>query len=304
MRRAVALALVAVFALPVTAAAQMPATEVYRGSVPSAGGIALLSVPERVARQDVVAALRRNGCEPTTLALSVQGQLVAYIPGAPEFVNSRFPTSLAAGSALVARCERPRIEVPDEHLLALVTKEHSLPDGYVPESLVVLPADLVVPGSGEHRLTEEALDALERMLAAAREAGHELVVRSAYRSYQEQVATYQHWVLTLGEAEAQRRSATPGHSEHQLGTVVDLTSPTLSWQLESVLGEMPEGRWLARNARRFGFVESYPAGGEEVTGYTYEPWHLRYIGETHAEWLQLGGMTLTEYLTALHEELR
>lgn len=284
-----------------TAYAQEPPNPVFAGSVPDRGGIALIAAREQIEVGLLLEAIRTAGCEPTLLAVATGGVLQLFTPDAPDFVNAAFPRLLTAGRAAIVRCAHPASLVPDAHLLRLVSKDHPLPPNFVPDELTALPPDLVLPGTGQPRLTEETAAALEHLLEAAAEAGHELVVRSAYRSYEEQVVTYDYWVRTLGEEEANRRSARPGHSEHQLGTVVDLTSASVGWELAPEFGATPEGRWLAQHAWTFGFVESYPEGAEAVTGYRYEPWHLRYIGTTHTEWLRLTDLTLTEYLTQLHE---
>lgn len=129
-------------------------------------------------------------------------------------------------------------------------------------------------------LRQEALAQLQAMDAAARGAGIDIIVASAYRSYQQQAQLYQYYVDQNGEAAANRFSAKPGHSEHQLGTTVDLTSASSSYQLTDGYGGTPEGKWVAQNAYRFGFVMSYPEGKEAITGYVYEPWHFRYVGIT------------------------
>ena len=85
------------------------------------------------------------------------------------------------------------------------------------------------------------LAALEQMLDAAAVAGYDIRVVSAYRSYDDQVATYNHWVAALGEAEADRVSAKPGYSEHQLGTTADLGSPDFGWDLTAGFGATPAG---------------------------------------------------------------
>ena len=95
---------------------------------------------------------------------------------------------------------------------------------------------------------------------------------SAYRSYDYQAGLYNRHVEQLGKAAADRVSARPGHSQHQLGTTIDFGSIAAGY------GETPNGRWLAAHAWRFGFSLSYPAGYEEYTGYDYEPWHFRYLG--------------------------
>lgn len=290
--------LLSVAATPSALAQPVPPSVVFVGSVPTRGGMALVSVEGETRAGELVAALRGAGCEPTLIAITTGGRFQIYAPGAPAFANASFPSLLVAGRSAAVRCAPP--EVPDARLLRLVSKEHALPRDFVPGSLVALRPDLVLAGSGSAFLTSEAADALGEMLEAARRAGHDLVVRSAYRSYQEQVVTHAHWTRVLGEAEANRRSAPPGHSEHQLGTVVDLTSAAVGWDLVPEFGTTPEGQWLRRRAHEFGFVQSYPEDAEEITGYRYEPWHLRYIGTLHADWLQHTGLTLIEYLERVH----
>ncbi len=181
-------------------------------------------------------------------------------------------------------------------LLTIVDKEHGLPPAYVPPNLGEIPPEWMAPGFPNRLLRKEAAEALVVMLRAARAEGHELRVRSAYRSYEEQATTFQYWIDQLGEEEARRVSAPPGHSEHQLGTTVDLTSASVGWQLEQPFGQTPEGQWLAAHAHEYGFPLSYPQGAEEITGYTYEPWHFRYIGQDQAvRWAQ-SGLTLVEFL--------
>ena len=96
--------------------------------------------------------------------------------------------------------------------------------------------------------------------------------------------------------QALRQSARPGHSEHQMGTTMDITSPSVGNDLVSAFGDTPEGKWLAANAHTFGFVMSYPPGKEATTGYIYEPWHFRYVGKAEAAAVRASGLTLHEYL--------
>ena len=297
------LGLVAVVGVSAAAAQEAPAEATapeFEGTLPTAGGMVLIASSTQTTPQALVQALVEGGCDVEVLATTRGGSFQLYAPNAPSFANAAFVASFEPGSLALVRCARP--EILDEHLLQLVTKDEALPADFVPDALTLLPDDLVIPGGGAQYLTEETTDALTRLIEAASAAGHEIAVRSAYRSYQEQVFTHDHWVSTLGTEEADRRSARPGHSEHQLGTVVDVTIGSVGWQLEPALGDTPEGRWLKQNAWRFGFVESYPEGEEATTGYRYEPWHLRYIGETHADWMQQTGLTLTEYLTRIDAE--
>jgi D-alanyl-D-alanine carboxypeptidase len=183
----------------------------------------------------------------------------------------------------------------DVTLLTPVDKQHALADDYAPSDLVSIPGDYLVPEFGG-LLRAEASNALVSMLGDAFGAGYDIRARSAYRSYSEQEATFQHWVDTVGYDEAVRISAMPGHSEHQLGTTADVTSADVGWELTEGFGETAAGQWLAANAHLYGYALSYPAGAEAVTGYAYEPWHFRYIGVAEAAAWKASGLTLNVYL--------
>lgn len=120
---------------------------------------------------------------------------------------------------------------------------------------------------------------LAELLRDARAAGLALELQSAYRSYEYQERTFASWVRQEGREAALATSARPGHSEHQLGTAIDLRSAggPAPWSLAD-WGRTPEGAWLAQHAWRYGFVMSYPAGARGSTCYAYEPWHWRWVG--------------------------
>ena len=94
--------------------------------------------------------------------------------------------------------------------------------------------------------------------------------------YQKQL--YDGYVAQMGQDEADKISARPGTSEHQTGLAFDVTLPSGECFLETCLGAMPEGEWIAANAYKYGWIVRYPEGKEDITGYSYEPWHLRYVG--------------------------
>ncbi len=143
------------------------------------------------------------------------------------------------------------------------------------------------PGS----LTKETSDAFERMKADAAKEGISLKIISGYRSYSHQNNLYNNYVKRDGKVAADRYSARPGHSEHQTGLAFDVNS------LEQSFGNTKVGKWLSDNCYKYGFILRYPKGKESVTGYMYEPWHFRYIGEEASKLYNNGSwITLEEYL--------
>ena len=181
-----------------------------------------------------------------------------------------------------------------DYLLALVGKNTLLKSSYVPAGLVPVPSHMRPYYSMQ--LRDVALENLELLFAAAATDGVDLSIRSAYRSYQTQEGLFKDYASRHGEKEANRFSARPGQSEHQLGTTVDFGGT--AHDFSAAFAGTPQGIWLAENAFRFGFALSYPQGQEEVTGYIFEPWHFRYIGlEAALEWKN-SGKTLVEYLEA------
>ncbi len=176
--------------------------------------------------------------------------------------------------------------------LALITKETTLKSDYVPSDLQPIP-----PSMNPYynmQLRKEALDNLKDLFLEAYSDGISLSIRSAYRSYATQKGLFEDYASRYGPEEANRFSAKPGQSEHQLGTTVDFGGTTTDFTAE--FANTDQGQWLAENAHRFGFAMSYPEGMEGVTGYIFEPWHYRYIGIKDAlEW-KMSGMPLNKYL--------
>ncbi|HLZ72562.1 MAG TPA: M15 family metallopeptidase [Dehalococcoidia bacterium] len=193
----------------------------------------------------------------------------------------------------------PQATCAPSDLLRLVDKDHALPDDYLPPDLVNVEPKDASPGSPTVvQLRKEADGALHSMLEAARAQNIFFLAQSAYRSYQYQSQVYQQEVNSVGQAQADRESARPGHSEHQLGLAIDFTTRGLDFDLNQSFAATPEGRWLAQHAAEFGFVLSYPEGKEAQTGYEYEPWHYRYIGTGAAQQFVQSGQTLNQWLTS------
>ncbi|MGY1748472.1 D-alanyl-D-alanine carboxypeptidase family protein [Modestobacter sp. SYSU DS0511] len=153
------------------------------------------------------------------------------------------------------------------------------------------PTDLV-PVGDQYQLRAEAAEAMDAMLAAAADQGLFLSVQSAYRSYDYQVGLFDAQVSRFGEERAEVRVARPGHSEHQTGLAADVGGG--GCDIETCFGTTPEGRWVADHGAEFGYVVRYPDGAQEVTGFKYEPWHVRYVGTALATELQRSGVSTLE----------
>lgn len=177
----------------------------------------------------------------------------------------------------------------------VVTKRRPLdPADYVPGDLVNLTG---IPGGGGQRMRSVAAQALTRMWQDASEAGAPFRVSTAYRPYGFQQSLYQGYVASYGRASADARSARPGFSEHQTGLALDVYE-TQEDHLKESFAATAAGRWLADHAYAYGFILSYPEGKADVTGYTYEPWHLRYVGEDVAGAMRAEGVvTLQEFMS-------
>ena len=152
---------------------------------------------------------------------------------------------------------------------------------YVPPGLV---STANAGTNGGYRVRRLVIADLRAMVSAARRAGVALRVTSAYRSYGAQQALYRHFVALLGAAAGARRAARPGHSEHQLGTALDLANRPGAYA------------WIARNAWRYGFVVSYPPGKRTVSCYRSEPWHVRYVGRSRAAAIHASGLVPRAWL--------
>lgn len=192
--------------------------------------------------------------------------------------------------------------------LLLANKQNPLGESYVPEKLSAIPTDLTLYGK-EIGMETEAAEAAVRLLRALHVEGYtDIVITSGYRSYsyqqslfntylsQEQ-AKHPDWSRERCEQEVLTYSARPGTSEHQTGLCMDLISVD-NVVLDESFAQNPVYAYLQENAHLYGFILRYPKGKEDVTGYTYEPWHYRYVGVSVATYMkEIGGsMTLEEYL--------
>lgn len=132
-------------------------------------------------------------------------------------------------------------------------------------------------------------------LRQAEKKGIKLYGVSGYRSYTRQKEIYDRNVATRGKAATDAVSAIPGSSEHQTGLTIDVSAQSVSYRLDQSFGDTKEGKWLAKHCHEYGFIIRYPYGKEKITGYSYEPWHIRYVGTTVASYLYKNNLTLEEY---------
>jgi len=171
---------------------------------------------------------------------------------------------------------------------AFVSKHFALPSNYTPNDIVA------ISGGGE--LRAEAAEAFIKMRSAAADAGLHLAIRSSYRSHGSQVASYDLVAGNYGVAGAEISVARPGHSEHQLGLALDIMhrEGTVGPLTGQGFGETKEYFWLLEHGYEFGFILRYPENYVHIQGFTYEPWHWRYVGLRTASIMHDKGITTLE----------
>ena len=181
-------------------------------------------------------------------------------------------------------------------LWVVVNKGRILPSAYVPAGLVVPDVALrLSPSSQEMHVRADTAVAMKTMFDAAASEGIHLMLASGYRSYSLQASLYNGYVKSDGLVSADASSAHPGHSEHQTGLAADLEPANRTCEVEQCFDGTPEGKWLAVNSYKYGFIIRYQKGQEDLTGYEYEPWHVRYVGVALATQIHQSGQTLEQF---------
>lgn len=234
-------------------------------------------------------------------------------PALSPFPSPAAATASAGPTADAATVgQPPEAPGPTPSPSAALARQFSLDDPASPWVIVnkhrplkpadYVPADLVRPtvaisAAGEAALLNSTTAAAaEAMFAAAARDGVAMVLASGYRSYSTQVTTYNGYVAARGQADADTASARPGHSEHQTGWAFDIGDGGGACSFQPCFADQPAATWAKANGHRFGFVVRYPWMLHPITGYYYEPWHLRYVGaEAATDMLNRGIGTLEEY---------
>ncbi|MBO4396363.1 MAG: M15 family metallopeptidase [Eubacterium sp.] len=183
-----------------------------------------------------------------------------------------------------------------ESLTVLVNRAFLLPEDYVPLSLTMpkIPFDTTVI-SEKNNLRSEAATQIEKLFKDAKKKKIKLTGVSGYRSYARQKAVFEQSAIDHGREHADKYCALPGSSEHQTGLAIDVSSPEIGNVLEVGFADTKAGKWIEDNSYKYGFVVRYPKGKQKITGYNYEPWHLRYVGLDTAAYLYENKLTLEEF---------
>lgn len=225
--------------------------------------------------------------------------LLVVVVGGFFFIQNKTKKAKTPQTEQAAQFDKTKFSLTDPaSLWVVVNKQRQLtPKDYTPPDLTEPMNIAIIAAEIDAMLNTQTAEALRVLNAAAQKDKIDLEVASAYRSYDEQVRIYQSMVDGYGQTEADRQSARPGHSEHQTGWAVDLDDANSdACRLEACFAETAAAKWLAANAWRHGFIIRYPEGKEQITGYQYEPWHLRFVGkELAAEMRRVSITTLEEF---------
>ena len=245
------------------------------------------------------------------ITLSVIGAIAVVTAGALGAPRNLFdlvanaPTSIEniteqVQAKPVTIFDPPKYSIDDAaSLWVVLNKERPVsPLQYKPENLVF--PDFSKPKTQNPfglKLRQEAALATEQLALAMREAkAGTLVLNSGYRTYKTQKSLYEKTKETRGLKVAERLTARPGHSEHQLGLAADFSVKGQGCAIMACFGDTLGGKWLANHAHKYGFILRYPKGFKAITGFQYEPWHFRYVGvELATEMKDKGIDTLEEF---------
>lgn len=219
------------------------------------------------------------------VVLLIVGSVIFYKKRADAPGGSANKSKKSDQSANLSNAEAAKYTIDNPgSIYFIVNKQRPLPGGFVPKNLVTVRSE---------QMRSDVATAMNSLLSAAKKEGNNMHLISGYRSYTEQQKIYSGYVKKDGVAQADTYSARPGHSEHQTGLAIDLGSGNCD--LQACFGETRAGKWLAEHAHEYGFIIRYEKGKENLTGYQYEPWHLRYVGTELAKKLHDSGQTMEEF---------
>ncbi|WP_195782441.1 SH3 domain-containing protein [Priestia megaterium] len=256
-----------------------PASSVYVAT-------ANLNVRTAPSTAGAVMATIKAGTQLDVTAKAANGWLKITYQGKAGYVSGQYVRALA-GMKVVSN---------PESIQVVINKQNKLPENYVPKDLVYTTIPFTFKEQTEKKkMRSEAAAAIAQLFAGAKKQGVTLLGVSAYRSHATQSALFSSYVQRDGYDKAATYSALPGTSEHETGLGIDVTKGDGTCAAQDCFGGTTEATWLDAHAAEYGFIIRYPKGKEAVTGYKYEPWHLRYVGKPVAQAIKSKGITLEEY---------
>ena len=171
----------------------------------------------------------------------------------------------------------------------LVNKYYSLPEKYAPDDIVSMSSQYSYPGNS---IRKDVYEAFKKMADEAKEEKISLIVNSSYRDYESQKEIYDDYADKNGKEYADKFAARPDYSEHQTGLALDIFTPGAGMK---TFEDTDASKWLINNSYKYGFILRYPPEKEDITGYSYESWHYRYLGKELAKKVYESGLTFDEY---------
>ncbi len=231
-------------------------------------------------------------------AIAVTGNDFTYV--SPTLENND-PTITAAPEPVIDEevtsfVPSTEMDLDPSSITVYVNKEYALSKNYKPSDLVTPNIHFDILTYDERTLMRsEAAKAIEKLFAAAEKDGCFLSGVSGYRSYARQYKIFTNNIVTQGKTHTLQYSAVPGTSEHQTGLSMDVSTKSLNYKLSDEFADTLEGKWLANNSYKYGFIIRYPKDKADITGYAYEPWHIRYVGRGLSYYLYDNQLTLDEY---------
>ncbi len=178
----------------------------------------------------------------------------------------------------------------EKGILININKFYKVNEDYEPQEITNINLQYAY---ANNKLANVANEAFVTMWNAAKEQDLQLIVNTSYRSYKSQETMYENTKAANGSRTADNMVARPGHSDHQTGLSIDVYEK--NYQTMATFKDSPAYTWLKENAYKYGFIERYPEGKEYITGFTYEPWHWRYVGEEAAKTIHEENITFDEY---------
>lgn len=178
----------------------------------------------------------------------------------------------------------------------LVNKNNPLNKNYIPKKLIKINNNYSkhIDNNYQLKVVKKVYKQFNKMQKKAFALGYLILIDSGYRSYEYQQKLLNNCLLEKGDS-AYKTVALPGTSEHQTGLAIDIAIINKGNYIDEINDNYEETKWLHNNSYKYGFILRYPKNKQDITGYTYEPWHFRYVGKKSAKYLYLHNLALEEY---------